>query len=74
MLYLNFAEQHRHGTDTFPLEYYLIDKLHPRYSMPHHWHNETELLRIIKGEFTLMLDGNELKLTQGDVCYINDLA
>lgn len=70
MLYLSYEEQRKHGTETFPLEYYLVDERHPRYSMPHHWHNETELLLILKGNFTIFLDGKELHLEQGDVCYI----
>ncbi len=70
MFYLNYEEQRKHGTDAFPLEYYLVDKQHPRYSMPYHWHSETELLCILKGEFTISLDGEEIHMTKGDVCYI----
>ncbi len=70
MFYLNYEEHCKHGTDTFPLEYYFVNELHPRYSMPHHWHNETELLCILQGEFTILLDGEEFHLKQGDVCYI----
>lgn len=67
---LNYEERRKHGTEEFPLEYYSVDERHPRYSMPFHWHNETELLYVLKGEFKLFLDSNEYHLYQGDLCYI----
>lgn len=70
MHYLNYEERRKHGTDAFPLEFYSVDESHPRYSMPFHWHNETELLYVLKGEFKLFLDSNEICLYQGDLCYI----
>ena len=70
MHYLNYEERRKHGTDTFPLEFYAVDEMHPRYSMPFHWHNETELLYVVKGEFRIFLDQNEFRLYQGDLCYI----
>lgn len=70
MHYLNYEERRKHGTNAFPLEFYSVDETHPRYSMPFHWHNETELLYVLKGEFKLFLDSNEYHLHQGDLCYI----
>ena len=70
MHYLNYEERRKHGTEAFPLEFYSVDETHPRYSMPFHWHNETELLYVLKGEFKLFLDSNEFHLHPGDVCYI----
>ncbi len=70
MHYLNYEERRKHGTNAFPLEFYAVDETHPRYSMPFHWHNETELLYVLKGEFKLFLDSNEFHLHQGDLCYI----
>lgn len=74
MLEKGFKENRRHGTDDFPLEYYLVDNTHPRYKMPHHWHSETELLYIQKGRFLLSLNGREYTLEEGDLCYIADGA
>lgn len=70
MHYLNYEERRKHGTDAFPLEFYSVDEMHPRYSMPFHWHNETELLYVLKGEFKVFLDRSEFHLRQGDLCYI----
>lgn len=70
MHYLNYEERRKHGTDAFPLEFYSVDEMHPRYTMPFHWHNETELLYVAKGEFTVFLDQEEFHLSKGDLCYI----
>lgn len=74
MLEKGFQENRQHGTDDFPLEYYMVDSSHPRYKMPHHWHSETELLYIRKGQFLLSLNGREYALEEGDLCYISDGA
>lgn len=66
----SFQENRRHGTEDFPLEYYLVDSSHPRYNMPQHWHRETELLYVQKGRFLLSLDDKEYTLEEGDLCYI----
>lgn len=71
MLQKGFKENRQHGTDDFPLEYYLVDNTHPRYRMSHHWHSETELLYIQKGRFLLSLEGKEYTLEEGDLCYIS---
>lgn len=70
MHYLNYNEHKQHGSDTFPLEFYRVDPQHPRYAMPYHWHSETELLYIRKGEFQLSLNGKEILLQEGELCYI----
>ena len=70
MHYLNYEEQRRHGTEDFPLEFYSVDEQHPRYCMPFHWHNETELLYVLQGKFKLMMDNKEYLLGAGDLCYI----
>lgn len=70
----SFEERRRHGTEDFPLEYYLVDENHPRYNMPHHWHGETELFYVQKGRFQLSLNGREYSLNEGDLCYITEGA
>lgn len=70
MHYLNYEEQILRGTKHFPLEYYAVDEQHPCYFMPFHWHNETELLYVLDGEFKLILDNREYHLHAGDLCYI----
>lgn len=70
MHYLDRREEKRHGTDDFPLEYYKVDSKHPRYSMRYHWHRESELVYVTKGRFSLVLDGKEILLSAGQICFI----
>ncbi len=70
MLKFNYLDKKRHGTKEFPVEYYYVDSHHPRYQMAFHWHNEWELLRVIKGEFHLSLDDEQYVLSDGDIVLI----
>lgn len=63
-------DQTRHGTPSFPAEYYYVDSRHPRYQMPFHWHNEWEILRVVAGEFRIYLDEEEYCAHAGDVFLI----
>lgn len=67
-----FQESQARGTFDFPLEYYFVDKSHPRYQMPFHWHIEYELILIRQGSFTLRLDTETLQLSAGDAVLIPD--
>ena len=60
----------QHGTLEFPVEYYYVDRQHPRYQMPFHWHNEWEILRIQDGTMAISLDDEQYTLCKGDVLLI----
>ena len=66
----NYFDKKRHGTSDFPVEYYYVDKEHPQYNMPFHWHNEWELLRVIKGEFFITLDDKQWHIKAGEIVLI----
>jgi len=66
----NHLDQTRHGTPSFPAEYYYVDSYHPRYSMPFHWHNEWEILHILTGEFAIYLEEDEYLAHEGDIFLI----
>jgi len=70
MLYLNYNEEQAHGTGDFPIAFYHVDKSHPRYEMPFHWHKEFEIVRIIEGSFTLTLDNLKITAHSGDSVFI----
>lgn len=72
MYSLNFHEKKQHGTLEFPAAYYYIDSTHPQYNMPFHWHKEWELIRIIKGSFTLHADEQEICAHAGDILLLRD--
>lgn len=74
MLQRGLEEHRRHGTDAFPMEYYLVDSNHPRYNMPYHWHNDAEFIYVQKGQLLLSLNGKEYTLQEGNLCYIAEGA
>lgn len=70
MLYLDYNEKQMHGTKEFPIAFYHVDGSHPRYEMPFHWHKEYEIVRIIEGQFRLMLAGKEMVAKSGEILLI----
>ena len=67
-----FHEPKQHGTPDFPVEYYYLDKSHPRYNMPMHWHKEWEIIHIIKGTFTAHADDQVYIAHSGDILLMRD--
>ncbi len=70
MKYLELIEKKQHGTPAFPIEYYYLDKTHPRYVMRAHWHNEFELVRVLSGRFIAQLNNVRYELSSGDCLFI----
>lgn len=70
MKFLAAHERALRGTADFPMELYHVTKTHPRYEMPFHWHMEIELLRVLSGDFSAMLDGESLTLHPQDALVI----
>ncbi|MBQ7838896.1 MAG: AraC family transcriptional regulator [Lachnospiraceae bacterium] len=71
MHYLDYNEKTTHGTQDFPLAFYRVDQEHPRYEMPFHWHKETEIIRIVKGNLTLYLNEENFHAKAGDILWVN---
>lgn len=71
MKYIDYQEHRKHGTFDFPFALYRINPMFPRYMMPLHWHKETELIRIISGEFPITLNGTTYLLTAGQYLFIS---
>ena len=67
---LRYHENRQRGSLDFPVDYHYIDEHHARYYMPYHWHEEVEILHIIKGRFSLVIDEETYDLKAGDVAYI----
>lgn len=72
MHYLSYHENKQHGTMEFPVAYYDINKNHPRYNMPFHWHKEWELIRILEGDFPLYVDGTGYLAHTGDILLLRE--
>lgn len=71
MKFLASHESSTRGTFDFPIELYYVDKMHPRYEMPFHWHMEFELMLVLSGEFSLLIDGRSYLLHKGDQQYFS---
>lgn len=69
MKFLASHESSTRGTFDFPIELYYVDKMHPRYEMPFHWHMEFELMLVLSGEFSLLIDGRSYLLHKGDAAH-----
>ena len=72
MHYLDYNEQCQHRTGDFPLAYYPVDRQHPRYRMPMHWHREAELIHIRDGALHLYIDEREILARAGDLMLIGE--
>lgn len=72
MRYLDYQERRRQGTFDFPIAFYHVEKTHPRYDMPCHWHPECELIRILEGSFALTAGENLYHLKAGDLVFLQD--
>ena len=67
---MDYLEKRKHGTAAFPIEYYYVDKKHPRYVMNAHWHREFEIVHILSGSFTAYVNNTEFHLQPGDILFI----
>ncbi len=67
---LRYHENKQRGSQEFPLDYHFVTKNHPRYVMPYHWHEETEIIHVISGQFSLMLDGVVHVVNADEIVYI----
>jgi len=68
----SFYEKKKHGTKKFPAAYYYVDRGHPQYHMPFHWHTEWELIRVKEGSLILHIDEQEIRAEEGDILLIRD--
>lgn len=72
MKYFDFKEEKEHGTFDFPIEFYHVTQDHPRYNMDLHWHTQCEIIRVLEGEFSLILDDEKILSKAGDILFIHD--
>ena len=72
MKYFDYKEKKQHGTFDFPIEFYHVTPSHPRYNMPYHWHTECEIIRILEGEFSLIINDENILAKKGDIIFIHE--
>lgn len=70
MKYSELYERKKHGTSLFPIQLYRLDEKHPQYVMSAHWHNEFEIIKVVKGEFICFLNNISYHLAEGDILFV----
>ncbi len=60
------------GTPDFQVELYDLTDKHPRYHMQYHWHNNYEIVYVVSGSFTMLLNGKRIILREGESVFIPD--
>lgn len=71
MLGLDYNERVAHEMQNIPLSYYYVDKNHPTYHAPLHWHRHLEIVRVISGQLKMYLDGKKIIVSPDDILFIN---
>lgn len=71
MRILEYKENKAHGSFDFPVEAYYIDRQHPRYIMPAHWHEEHEIIKVVNGKFHYEIGSEKGTALPGELLYIN---
>ena len=64
-------EDKKRGTKDFPIAFYHVDSMHPRYQMTFHWHLEFEIVIIHSGHFELHIEERSFSLGEGDIVFID---
>lgn len=72
MHYFIYNERKKHGTTEFPVAYYKVNCEQSGYNVPFHWHQEWELIRVLKGDFPMYIDGQEYQVRAGDVLLLRE--
>ena len=70
MRYSEYVEKRDRGYQGFPIQYYHIESNHPRYVMETHWHNELEIIRILKGSFEVFINNEHYTLADDDIIFV----
>jgi AraC-like DNA-binding protein len=71
MRILAYKENKTHGSFDFPVEAYYINKHHPRYIMPLHWHEEYEIIQIRSGSLQYEIGQEKGTAKAGDILCVN---
>ena len=70
MKYNEFKEAKSHGTADFPVEYYHVSPGASNYIMQLHWHEELEIVRVLRGKLLLFVNNEQRQLEPCDIAFI----
>lgn len=72
MKHEGYNEFRTRGRFDFPIEFHHVDRNHPRFHMPYHWHIEYEIVYIVRGGLKLALNEDTVQAQAGDIIFIRD--
>ena len=67
-----YHENRSRGTLEFPFDYHYIDREHPRFVMPYHYHSALEISKVVRGGLDISLNERRYSLGEGDCVIILD--
>ncbi len=65
-----YHENRSRGTLEFPFDYHYIDREHPRFVMPYHYHSALEISKVVRGGLDISLNERRYSLGEGDCVII----
>lgn len=68
-MYLDLKESTPHGTPDYSYSQYHITKIHDSIHVPVHWHDELEIIYVVKGNLHVYIDGNNFDAGKGDIFF-----
>lgn len=71
MLELDYNERVAHEMQNIPLSFYYLNKNHPAYHAPLHWHRSSEIVRVVSGNLKMYLDGRKIIVSPGEILFIS---
>lgn len=67
----DLEEKKIRGTHLFPFQHYKMTTNIGNIFVPYHWHGEIEIICVIKGQLSLLIDGSNYILNPNDIYFIN---
>ncbi len=64
-------ERKIHGSRLFPFQHYNANAQGGSIFVPYHWHDDMEIILVLNGRVSLLLDGNKYELQKNDLYFIN---
>ena len=68
---INFYEPHTHKDPSFPIIFHLDTRIKSRSNFLPHWHENIEILYVIKGAITVLSDASSITANTDEVAIIN---
>lgn len=70
-MYIELKENKVHGTKEFPYMDYHIQATKTAFQIPVHWHEEIEIIYVIKEPLKVVIEGEEYDSKDGDIFIVN---